>query len=65
MEGIAERKHESLPPMRIVVLDAHTVNPGDNSWRELKRYGDGSNFTRRVAAKGAFRGHPDPEQNTS
>jgi glycerate dehydrogenase len=26
--------------MRIVVLDAHTVNPGDNSWHGLERYGD-------------------------
>lgn len=43
--------------MKIVVLDGHTVNPGDNSWDPIARLGDLTVFDRTPDALVVERGH--------
>jgi glycerate dehydrogenase len=38
-----------LDPMRIVVIDGHTLNPGDLSWKDLDIYGDVTMYDRTPA----------------
>jgi glycerate dehydrogenase len=41
--------------MKIVVLDGHALNPGDNSWTELQRLGDLEVFDRSTPAEVSVR----------
>jgi len=41
--------------MRIVVIDAHTLNPGDLSWKDLNNYGDVTMYDRTPAEQIAER----------
>jgi glycerate dehydrogenase len=36
----ADTKYDKVKAMKIVVLDGHTLNPGDLSWNDLKKFGE-------------------------
>lgn len=54
--NIAVRERASiLAPMKIVVLDGHTLNPGDLSWEGLERLGECEIFARSTPGETAER----------
>ena len=45
----------ATPTMKIVVLDGHTLNPGDNPWDSLEKFGELSLFDRSTVGETVLR----------